>query len=334
MEIIETKLGEPDFHLFECVLQKIYPQDSFRFKELESINLEFLHACYVVMDGNEALGRAALYFNPALNYKAKKASSIGNFECVDDSKVSELLINHIAHVSREADKIYLIGPMNGSTWDNYRFSKHNEYPNFLLEPNHPLYYNQQFASQGFVPISNYTSSINSHLVCDFENVLRIEDSFSQAGVLIRNIDMANYENELLKLHDLVTSSFKTNFLYTPISKQTFLRKYMEVSRFINPEMVLIAEDSAENLIGFLFAYEDLYNQNEKCMVVKTIARNPDRKWSGLGHVMANQITRFAQKEGFKCMVHAFMIEDGTSTGVSKQFLGKVFKNYTLYAKKL
>jgi len=334
MEILETKPGEPDFHLFESVPKKIYPENSVRFKESENINLEFLHSCYVVMEGHEPLARASLYLNPALNYKAKKASTIGNYECVDEQDISEFLINHIAERSKEAGKSYLIGPMNGSTWDNYRFSDHHDYPNFLMEPYHPLYYNDQFKTQDFKPISTYTSGINSDLICDFENVVRLEESFTQAGVIIRSIDMDDYENELLKLHRLVTLAFKTNFLYTPVSKETFLRKYKEVSGFINPEMVLIAEDSAENLIGFLFAFEDKYNQNGKCMVVKTIARDPDRQWSGLGHIMANRITRLAKKEGFNCMVHAFMIEDGTSTGVSKQFLGKVFKNYTLYAKKL
>lgn len=334
MKIVETKPGAPDFHLFESVPKKIYPENSVRFKEIENINLEFLHDCYVVVDGHEPLARASLYLNPALNYKAKKASCIGNYECVDEQDISAFLINHLAERSREAGKAYLIGPMNGSTWDNYRFSDHHNFPNFLLEPYHPLYYNQHFSSLDFKAISSYTSGINRDLICDFDNVLKLEATFKQEGVLIRNINMDDYEGELNKLHQLVTSAFKTNFLYTPVSVQTFLRKYMEVSKFINPEMVLIAEDSAENLIGFLFAYEDLYNQNGKCMVVKTIARDPDRKWSGLGHVMANQITRVARKNGFNCMIHAFMIEDGTSTGVSKQFLGKVFKNYTLYAKKL
>lgn len=334
MELIETMPGDDHFHLFENLPKNLYPENSIRHQEPENLCHEFLHQCYVVTINNEPVARAALYLNPALNYKARRASCIGNYECVNQTEVSDFLINKLAEASKGADKGYMIGPMNGSTWDNYRFSMEHQYPNFLLEPFHPLYYNDQFVAAGFNPISRYTSSINQDLHCDMDHILALEQSFQQAGVLIRSINLNDYENELQKLYFLVKNAFKTNFLYTPVSQETFSRKHRDMAALIDPELVLVAEDSAENLIGFIFSYPDRYQQNGKCLVVKTMARDPDRRWSGLGHILANSITRVARKRKFDCMVHAFMIEDGTSTGVSKSFSGKVYKHYTLYAKKI
>jgi phosphoribosylformimino-5-aminoimidazole carboxamide ribonucleotide (ProFAR) isomerase len=69
-------------------------------------------------------------------------------------------------------------------------------------------------------------------------------------------------------------------------------------------------------------------------VVKTLARNESKQWSGLGQVMSNQVVRTVKAKGYKSMIHAFIIKQGTSRGTSEKFLGKVNKNYVLYGKVL
>ena len=333
-KIIHTKPSDAGFQLFEELPRLIYPEGSLRFRETENINTDFLNACFVLLVNEVPQARAALYFNPGLAYKGMKTACVGNYECVDDRLIASQLIEFVVSEAWQNGAEFLIGPMNGSTWDNYRFSTHHDQPGFLLEPHHPLYYNQQFTDSGFKEISHYISSKDKVLKCDYPDVLKKEKELADAGVAIREIDLSDFEGELKKLYPLVISAFSDNFLYTQVDWETFRKKYMQAAQIISQEYVLIAEDREGNPIGFIFCYDDLYNQREKSLVVKTIARDSDKKWTGLGQVMANRILRLLKEKNYQSLIHAFMIQDGTSIPASRKFHGAHYKNYALYGKKI
>ncbi|MBK7693601.1 MAG: hypothetical protein IPI30_04590 [Saprospiraceae bacterium] len=196
MKIISTKPGDTNFQLVELIPKSLYAPDSIRHRQAESINMEFLDNFYVLLDNNEPQASLAIYNNPQLNYKGKKSVCIGNYECVNNIKISKEIINYAINEAKRKGAEFLIGPMNGSTWDNYRFSLKLDHPNFLLEPYHHIYYNDHFLNSGFMPISKYRSSINHVMPVDSEDVLKLEDKFYDSGVNIRNIEIRNYENEL------------------------------------------------------------------------------------------------------------------------------------------
>jgi L-amino acid N-acyltransferase YncA len=332
--IVHTKPGDENFHWFESFPAEIYPADSMRFKFAENINHEFLESCYVLMVDGKPKARAALYKNPHLRYQNKRSFCIGNYESVDDVSIADALLNYISSQAKQLGAEQLVGPMNGSTWDNYRFSTHHDHPNFFLEPYHHLYYNRLFTNNGFAPIAEYFSSIDKQMRFDNPGIVAREKELAEAGMTLRNINMNNFEQELLQLFEFNALAFKTNFLYTPIAWETFRKKYTEAVKIINPEFVIIAEDEAKNCVGFFFCVDDLFNRNEKSLIVKSIARHPGEKWKGLGHVIGNEITKRASRNGYKSMVHAFISEQGTSVKISQNYLGEVYKNYVLYGKEI
>ncbi|WP_114784118.1 hypothetical protein [Botryobacter ruber] len=334
MHILHTTPGDANFYLFEELPKRLYPADSLRHTQSDNLNQEFLDTCFVLTVDGEPKARAALYRNPNLVYEGKQAACVGNYECVEEEEVAEAMLNYVAGKAMEAGAAYLLGPMNGSTWDNYRFSSHHSHANFLLEPYHHLYYNQQFAATGFSPVARYTSSLDTDVVCDHPAIVKREAELMAAGVTFRPIHMADYEGELARLYPFITGAFKSNFLYTPISWESFRKKYLEAARIITPDHVLLAEDPERNIIGLIFCYDDLYNTSEKSLVVKTLARHESKEWAGLGQVLGNQIMRAAKAKSYRSLIHAFTIATGASTVTSKTFHGNVYKSYTLYGKEL
>ncbi|MBI3510110.1 MAG: hypothetical protein HY064_05565 [Bacteroidetes bacterium] len=332
--IVPTKPGDGNFNLFENFPKNIYPADSLHFKLPDPINTEYLESCYVLTEDGQCRARIALYNNPYLMYNGKKSFCIGNYESVNDAAVSETLLAYVAQEAKQLGAAYLIGPMNGSTWDNYRFSLHHNAPNFFLEPYQHLYYNRQFVDSGFEVIAKYFSSLEREMKADIPELIQREKQLVASGMKIRNINLADFKNELKKMFEFNELAFHTNFLYTPVSLGTFQKKYTEARKFINPEFVIIAEDEKSNIIGFFFCVEDFFNRTEKSLIVKSIARHPDKKWGGLGHIMANVILKRAMNAGYKSLVHAFMREEGTSVQLSRNTFGEVYKNYALYGKAL
>ncbi|PIY11666.1 MAG: hypothetical protein COZ18_03435 [Flexibacter sp. CG_4_10_14_3_um_filter_32_15] len=109
------------------------------------------------------------------------------------------------------------------------------------------------------------------------------------SIIIRKIDLDNFEKELENLFPFVSSLFEQNFLYTPISLESFKEKYLPIKPLINADYVLIAEHEKNNkteIVGFIFCYPNLYSsiysQDEKQLICKTIGRNQDDFYKGLG----------------------------------------------------
>ncbi len=333
-EIAELKPDDPAFDLFLNFPKEIYPADSLRFRIPETINYEYLETCFVLLISGKVQARAALYHNVHLNYQHKKAYCIGNYEAVNDKDTAAAMLQHICTEAKKRGSQFLIGPMNGSTWDPHRFSVHHNYPNFFLEPYHHLYYNEHFLDSGFDIIARYFSSIETDLQINNPAVAERENELKRAGITFRNINLQEYEKELEKIFYFNAVAFKSNFLYTPINKDVFIKKYAETKGLIDPEFVILAEDAEGNLIGYFFCINDFFNKKEKSLIVKTVARHPDRKWTGTGHVMANMICARALQKQYQSIIHSFMYEEGTSVTMSKKFSPAIYKNYVLFGKDL
>lgn len=332
--LIKTHPDEQSFQLFEAVPANVYPADSLRLKQTDGLNRSFLVECWVVMRDEIPVARLAIYNNPYLLFNGQKAGCIGNYECENNPETARLILQKAIERLKDLSFSFVIGPMNGSTWDNYRFSTHHNAAPFLLEPYHHLYYNDQFRENGLEVIAGYTSSFDTSLPHNLPELVELERHFSALGVIVRSIDLTKFEQELERLYPFVTAAFQTNFLYTPVEWELFRDKYMEAVKIIHPNYVLIAEDIQQQLIGFVFAYQNHYCITEKQLVIKTIARSYDKQWSGLGHVIANQVILNAKKDGFTALIHAFMIQEATSTAISRNFSGEVYKNYALYGCRL
>ncbi|MEY4903394.1 MAG: hypothetical protein RLZZ292_1209 [Bacteroidota bacterium] len=332
MKIIKINSQSPEFEAFMLFPKTIYAADSVRQQQSENVNFVAFHLGLTVVENNEIQGRLVVYHNPDLHYKGKKVITIGNYECVDNQAVAKQLLDEATDIAQSLGAEIILGPMNGSTWDSYRFSTSHDEANFFLEPYHHLYYNEHFFNNGFSLFARYFSSKDTALSYDAPTVLEREKHFLAEGVRFRSIDLANFEAELERLYAFNSAAFQTNHLYTPIEKSVFIEKYAATKRIINPDFVRLAEDSEGNLLGYFFCVQDLYNTTEKSLILKTIARHPDKKWAGMGHVIGNQIYRKAAEQGFQSIIHAFMFDEGYSTTISKNFSGERFKNYHLYGK--
>ncbi len=324
--------GEDSFQSFQDLKNKLYPESGSA--PSEQLNELYLHTCYMLFVDGNLISRAALYFNPGIRYMDKPTALIGNYESFDNPDLSQHLLNHISKEAKNHGAEYIIGPMNGSTWDHYRFSTHNDYPNFLSEPYHHLYYNQHFLSNGFETIATYNSSISINFAVQDERLLSIEAKLRENGMRLRNLDMNHFDKELDKLYSLINDSFESNFLFSPISREYFNRKYLSIQALIDPEYVIIAEDNEKNIIGFIFCYRDLYNTEQKNLIVKTLARSPEKKWSGLGLILSMHLAHRAKQNDFDSLIYAYLKEDANSQYTSNVFGGSSYKKYALYGKEI
>lgn len=333
-EIIHTRPEAENFHYFEEVLSVIYPDNLIPLKKTEGINQPFLQQAYIITKDGKPVGRCCLYSNPHLIYNNYNTACLGNFECINDQSICNELLNYVISHAKKIGFEYLIGPMNGSTWDTYRLADAYNSPTFFLEPYYPDYYTHLLKNSGFEKIARYVSNRDKEKELNQERIEKIEQRFIEHGVTFRNIDLENYESELDKLYEFCIKSFKSNFLFTPIDKAIFKEKYLKVKPFIKPEFVIIAEDKNEQMVGLIFCLENYNDKNEKGIIIKTLAKDPSLRYGGMGNVLTTQFKRKALEAGYEYVLHAFMIESNASKSLSTYFSGETIREYFLYGKQL
>ncbi len=345
-----TNKTESEKHLH--FVNQIYSEEELKFKRSDYFPKEFLEGVYSVIDiedNENTKGYFAIYQNPNLIYQNKKTLCIGNYECINDLEnyyfICSQIVDFCKQKAKELKAEFLIAPMNGSTWNEYRFLNFDRNTtlekslkhSFLLEPIHQNYYNKQFLHHNFKPIANYFSLLDTEMNYGNEETLRQQKRLENSTIIIRKIDLDNFEQELENLFPFVSNLFERNFLYTPISLESFKEKYLPIKSLINPNYFLIAEhkiNDKNKIVGFIFCYSNsnlsINSKSEKQLVCKTIGRNQDDFYKGLGHVMTYKVAEQAKKDGFSAFIHAFMIENSLSSELSQNFAKERYRTYTLY----
>ena len=336
LRILKTLPGADNFSLFEDFPKQIYNENSPRFMQGNDTVETYLEGCYVIFKSDAVVGRFAFYENPLLEYKNEKVCTIGSFECVNDNIVSQYLLTSAANIARSKGYKRIIGPMEGSTWNSYRFSLHNEYSNFFMETYHHDYYPNQFENFGFKSMANYISVLDQLDSSDDlkENLDEIENGFKKQGALIRNLDLGNLENELYKIAKFNNEAFKDNFLFTPMVEKDFVEKYIKYKQYLNPELIWIVEDENQSIHALSFSIKDFLNTTEESIIVKSLARRKDSKFKGIGLFLATKTRQLAKINGCKSLIHAFILENNASVNISKKFNTDSYKSYSLYCYEL
>ncbi len=333
--IIETLPDKDNFHLFSDLPKLLYPENSQRFiLGNDPVPSEHLSVCLVIEEEGKAIARCALYTKPGLVVNEKKACSIGSFESVDDLEAARFLLSVAMDMAKSEGFEYVVGPMEGSTWNNYRFSDHNNHPNFFMEPYHHDYYGKLWKDCGFEPLANYISNLDTQLEFHEDKIERMESYFHERGAKFRSIDLENLEEDLSKLARFNNDAFSENFLFTPIAEEDFIAKYSQLKKYFDPELIWIVEDENGEIQAISFSIPDYLDQSGKTLIIKSLARKKQTPLRGIGAYIIGKTYQIAKKRKFERVIHALMIHDNHSVNISNNYEGDHYKSYTLFGTEL
>lgn len=322
---------------FDELPLKLYPKNSLRFQLGFDPISKYLIDCFVLFDNTNSeacIGRFAFYENPQLRYQGEKVACIGSYECIDNPEASHALLEYAKRLAKKGKYAYLIGPMEGSSWNNYRFNVNPELPLFFMEPQHKSYYPNHFEQFGFKSIAKYFSSLAEDISVNQQVLKDLEQRYINKGIHFRSIQLENLAEELQKLGALSLKSFENNFLYTAISELEFIQKYQAVANIIKPELVQLAEDEQGEIQAFIFCLPDYYDPSKETFIIKTLARKPSFRLAGIGTYLSLLVYQKGAELGYTKAIHALMYADNISLKSSYKNGGGPFKEYHLYALEL
>lgn len=231
----------------------------------------------------------------------------------------------------------VIGPLDGDTWHRYRLvTVPREQPPFFLEYYTPCSWPAIFTDAGFAPIATYTSARTTTADYHDPSAAKFARKVAQLGITLRTFEPARAQQELAALYALSSQSFAHNLLYTPIALEEFLALYLPLLPYLNPDLFLLAE-AAGVLVGYVLALPDhlqrARGEVSDTLIIKTLARHPDRRYAGLGSYLGQAIHQRGAALGYRYAIHALMHDANVSLTISAKSAQPI-RRYALYGKKL
>jgi hypothetical protein len=265
-------------------------------------------------------GASLTMFRDAPALEGRRTAALGAFSC-ETAEAGARTIREAMAVLKDEGFGAVLGPMDGDTWGKHRLVVESDgRAPFLMEPANPAHYVEAFEQSGLGVVSRYVSAIRP---VDAPP----SGSAAPVGLRLRNFDPSCAERDLTRIHSLSLAAFADNRFYQPIALDDFLASYRPVLPAVDPELVLLLENDAGDLKGFLFAVPNLMEGPQtKTVILKTYAS----RVKGGGSMMANAFHGRAKARGFVEEIHALMHESNLSATHSDRAGGKVFRRYALW----
>lgn len=327
----------------ELNLEKYIKKNNISQNEIQKIQIERPTEIIIFYNENEEMTGSLNLWHNRPNYNEKATSYIGNVNILKKYRKNETeIFDEIFKILKKESIELIIGPLNGTTWNTYRYvTNRGNHPPFLMEPFNKDYYVELFEKIGFKPLTYYISTIMENMnPVQRENLSKKIEKLKKFD-FYKDITVKSAENEdllvvLNKVYDLTIEAFRNNFLYSELDREIFIKMYMSYEDKIVKKLfkMLYLKDE---LIGYVFGipdYLELANNGKvETIILKTIAISPKYNGKGMGYILIDELVKEAENLGYKNVIYALMHEKNISRNIGL-LLGNELRRYALFVKEL
>ncbi|MFK7823303.1 MAG: GNAT family N-acetyltransferase [Oligoflexales bacterium] len=245
--------------------------------------------------------------------------SIGFFEC--DLTLSSYREIIFALLQKAIDWLKArscykaVGPMNMNTWFPYRFrSDEDIVKRYIWEPVHPPEYLEEWISFGFSVNARYKAFNTDQLAGFIRKTKPSYNSCIEKGFHFRDFDQDCFlERDVPILYEMSMECFKDNYLFEPISLDSFRSLYVPIADKIDHSLgqLCFAKDGSPAGFGFSFIDGDSF-------VLKTLATMPQQRGHGISNALAYLAGTTAYDRGFNNYITAIIHAGAQSESYGKK----------------
>jgi len=335
--------------------------------ELDSFNkdknpvFKDAEACfYLAYKGTTIVGRIAAIVNwIEIKQQRVKKMRFGWFDFVDDTEVSEALLNKVKEIGQEYKLEYMEGPVGFSNLDKVGvlIEGFSETGTMITWYNHP-YYQAHYERLGFVKEKEYMENRFPFSNADPKFFTKV-DSLVQKRYGVKPLSFTKTEEVMPmadKMFDLFNETYSQLSSFVPITeiqKAYFKKKYIS---FINPEYIKFILDKEDKLIAFgivmpsfsealqkakgkLFPFGFYHllkaKKHSKDVIFYLIGVLPEYQNKGVTAVMFNQYHKTFSEKGIVNCIRTPELEDNVAIKqIWKHFKPEIYKRRRTYKKDL
>jgi GNAT superfamily N-acetyltransferase len=217
-------------------------------------------ALFMARRDGEPVGTIAALINHQHNaFHNEQVGFFGAFEVLPDREATHALLGTARDWVRERGMTALRGPATFSTNEEcgLLIEGFDDPPRILMTYN-PPYYQEFIQSFGFQKAMDlYAYRLTVEVLDWSEKLVRVVEKLkSRAKFRVRPGDIRRFREELNRIKKVYNSAWERNWGFVPLTDAEIERMAAQLIRFMDPDLVLIAEVDDEP-IGFSLALPDL-----------------------------------------------------------------------------
>lgn len=202
-------------------------------------------AMFIATLNGKTAGRIAAIHNKAYNrYHKTNIGFFGFFDCVDDQRICNLLIKAVGDWFSERGITEVIGPTSPGMMDviGVLVDGFEHEPGLLMPYNFP-YYDRLLEGAGLHKAMDLFAYRVTKQTVTLDRMARAAEIVRSRlpNLVIRNIDMKNFENEVAIIRDIFNKAWAQNWGFVPVSEKQFKFIAKDLKTVVDPNFAHVAE---------------------------------------------------------------------------------------------
>ena len=261
---------------------------------------------------------------------SQRVGRLGGLESAE-TEAAVTFLHQACDALRQRGCTLALGPMDGSTWQNYRCATNwNHGPPFWGEPQTDPRWVDWFTQAGFTPVARYESRLCPELTQTHAPRRRRQ---TPAPVRLSSAQGVAVDALLPQVYRLVMASFRRQPFFQPLPEELFIQHLRPLLTQADPALIQLAWDG-DRLVGIVLALPDLLAPaDRRRLIIKTLAIVPGRAYAGLGTALLEATHQAGFAQGYRQAIHALMHRHNPSLNLSRRY-SQPFRDYGLMGKVL
>ena len=318
-------------------------------------------AYFLAVRNGQPVGRIAAILNRNhIEFSGKQEGFFGFFDVVNEQEVADALLNTAADWLQQHGITKVIGPANFSTNETCGLLVENfDEPPFIMMTYNAPYYIDLLENYGFrkqIDLLCY-ELVSAEMSNDIiETGKRLEKRLADRGIIIRQINVKNFKQEIEKFLPVYNASWVENTGFVPMTPDEVRQIGKDLKQVIDPEFAYFAEKDGK-VIGVALTIPNVNEVQIKVKRGRLLPFGVFKLLFGLKKIKSVRILALGtikeyRRLGIDVCFYARNIETGIQKGVVRgeaswvlenndmmnraleHINGKVYRKYRLYEREL
>jgi hypothetical protein len=261
---MQNFIGFP-YHLYRKDSVWIPPLRSEQKAQFNLKTNPFLEHCdwqlFLLKEEGRVIGRIAAFIDKLfIDFWKERIGFFGYFECIQDKSASKMLLDAAKNWLQKLHCSSMRGPWSFVSQEWGMVTEGFTPSPVIMAPYNPPYYNDYLTDYGLKKVKDllcWQISIEDGYRIP-ERILKLTDVIAERyGIKIRQLNMKEYDQEVLKIIELSNKCLIENWGYSPATENEGKAMAQDMKRIIQSKGVLFAEDKTGRQVGFAIVLPDL-----------------------------------------------------------------------------
>ena len=308
-------------------------------------------------DHGEVVGRIGAITNQAyVDHWKENWGFFGFFEAIEDKEVTKALFDAAIVWLKDKGVEGMYGPMNPSTNDPCgTLIEGFDTPPYVMMTHNKEYYDKMFLGYGLEKRMDLLAwYLQQNKIPDrmLNLSAKIEERLKSQGIIIREVDFKNFDEEIPKIRHIYNEAWKDNWGFIPMNAEEFNALGKELKMITMPSLVLIVEDHGKPVAfsaaipninevfvkirnGRLFPFNFLklinFKKRVKGVRVLTLGILENYRKTGIDACMYAKTFNNGTKRGYDVGEASWILENNVMMNRALQNINaEMYKKYRIY----